>query len=149
MNQDQPTSRRRLLATGGAGAGALALSACTGGDYQGTELTSTPSPEDTAQDQPKATLIELAAVPVGGTVVTKGPDGKPVAVTRSGESEVTAHSAVCTHMGCTVKAAGDQLRCPCHGSVFEASNGDVVTGPAKTPLGAVPVHVEDGKVVTG
>jgi len=37
-------------------------------------------------------------------------------------------------MGCTVGAAGKQLDCPCHGSVFDAQTGAVVNGPAQSPL---------------
>ncbi|HVA97761.1 MAG TPA: Rieske 2Fe-2S domain-containing protein [Bacteroidia bacterium] len=40
---------------------------------------------------------------------------------------------VCTHTGCTIQFNGSQFPCPCHGSLFDA-NGNVVTGPASTPL---------------
>ncbi|MDR7301129.1 QcrA and Rieske domain-containing protein [Haloactinomyces albus] len=151
MTSQQPTSRRRLLAAGGAGIGAAALSACADGSYQGSALTSSPDPSsgEQAPSRSGTELTALADVPVGGTTVTTGPDGKPIAVSQPRQGEVVAFSAVCTHMGCTVRADDDQLRCPCHGSVFEAGSGDVVTGPAKQPLGTVPVHVEGGKVVTG
>ena len=44
-------------------------------------------------------------------------------------------SAVCTHLGCTVKYFQDDARfhCPCHGSVFDG-DGKVVHGPAPRPL---------------
>jgi cytochrome b6-f complex iron-sulfur subunit len=44
-------------------------------------------------------------------------------------------SAVCTHLGCTVKYFQDDQRfhCPCHGSVF-AADGKVMHGPAPRSL---------------
>lgn len=154
MTSESHTSRRRLLTAGGVGISAAALSACTDGSYQGSALTSAPSPSNPsdAEQAPPETgtaLVALADVPVGGATVTSGPDGKPVVVSQPRQGQVAAFSGVCTHMGCTVRADGSQLRCPCHGSVFESSSGDVVNGPADRPLGTVPVHVEAGKVVTG
>jgi nucleotide-binding universal stress UspA family protein/nitrite reductase/ring-hydroxylating ferredoxin subunit len=58
-----------------------------------------------------------------------------VAVYRDEQGDVTALSARCTHMGCTVKwnAAEKTWDCPCHGSRF-APTGAVVNGPAERPL---------------
>ena len=72
---------------------------------------------------------------VSKIVVAKNLQGQSVslALFLSGKV-VTAHSTVCTHMGCSVGAAGKQLDCPCHGSVFDAQTGAVVNGPAQTPL---------------
>ena len=44
-----------------------------------------------------------------------------------------AISAVCTHLGCTVKRSATGFDCPCHGSRFDA-NGRVSRGPAPAPL---------------
>jgi Rieske Fe-S protein len=52
-------------------------------------------------------------------------------------------------MGCTVKPAGKQLHCPCHGSVYDAVTGHVIHGPAPRALSPVAVEVVDGEVVTG
>ena len=72
---------------------------------------------------------------VSKIVVAKNMQGQSVSIALylSGKV-VTAHSTVCTHMGCTVGAAGKQLDCPCHGSVFDAQTGAVVNGPAQSPL---------------
>jgi nucleotide-binding universal stress UspA family protein/nitrite reductase/ring-hydroxylating ferredoxin subunit len=76
-------------------------------------------------------LAEIA--PGEGGIVATG-DHK-VAVFRDPNGVVHAHSATCTHMGCTVKwnPAGKTFDCPCHGSRFSPT-GDVVDGPATRPL---------------
>ena len=69
-----------------------------------------------------------------------------VVLVRDGD-QVHGLSATCTHQGCTVSGVADgRITCPCHGSVFDAATGDVVTGPATTPLPAVPVEVRAGAV---
>jgi Rieske Fe-S protein len=67
-------------------------------------------------------------------------NGERVAASRDEEGRLSLVSAVCTHMGCLVawNAAEGTWDCPCHGSRFTAS-GDVMAGPAETPLKAVDV----------
>ena len=62
---------------------------------------------------------------------------------------MTAHSAICTHQGCTVNAAGKQLNCPCHGSQYDAFTGAVLRGPAPKPLAEVAVRVSGDQIVRG
>lgn len=76
-------------------------------------------------------------------------DGKPIVVSRPTAGTVACFSAICTHMGCTVHAAGTQLQCPCHGSVYDAFTGAVVQGPAPQPLPKIAVTVEHGAIVPG
>jgi Rieske Fe-S protein len=45
-----------------------------------------------------------------------------------------AFNATCTHAPCTVGYSGSQIQCPCHGAVFDPSNGNVISGPAPTRL---------------
>jgi glycine/D-amino acid oxidase-like deaminating enzyme/nitrite reductase/ring-hydroxylating ferredoxin subunit len=65
-------------------------------------------------------------------------DGERVAAYRADDGEVRVRSAVCTHMGCLVawNTAERTWDCPCHGSRF-TPNGDVIAGPAESPLGEV------------
>ncbi len=50
------------------------------------------------------------------------------------EDGFQAISAVCTHLGCTVKIASEnKFHCPCHGSKFD-EHGNVIIGPAPRPL---------------
>jgi Rieske Fe-S protein len=88
-------------------------------------------------------LAEVADLPDGGGLVL---GDRHVVLVRDGD-QVHGLSATCTHQGCTVSEVADgRITCPCHGSVFDAATGDVVTGPATTPLPAVPVEVRGGAV---
>lgn len=58
----------------------------------------------------------------------------------------SAYSRICTHIGCVSQLPNGlrQLECGCHGSVFNALDGSVITGPASDPLKAVKLEVEAG-----
>ena len=134
-------SRRNALLAGAASAGALALAACGSGGSGAAGQTPTAAAD--------STLVALDSITVGEAVSAKLPDGSHVIVARPTAATAACFSAVCTHAGCTVKPAGKQLHCPCHGSVYNAATGAVISGPAPSPLPAVPVHVAGGQVVTG
>jgi Rieske Fe-S protein len=89
-------------------------------------------------------LVKLSDVPEGGGVITGG-----VVITRASGDTVHAFSSSCTHLGCDVnRVASGKIFCPCHGSVFDATTGDVLQGPASSPLPPVQVSIENGDVVT-
>lgn len=91
-----------------------------------------------AADDPVAQLTD---VPSGGGLVAGD-----VVITRDGDT-VHAFSATCTHQGCVVSDVTDgEIHCPCHGSAFDATTGEVVAGPAIAPLPTVGVEVRDGAV---
>lgn len=54
----------------------------------------------------------------------------------------------CTHLGCTVPWRRDEkeFHCPCHGSLFN-NKGEVLGGPAPTPLELFPIKLVDGNLV--
>lgn len=58
-----------------------------------------------------------------------------VYIFRNEKSGFAAASAVCTHLGCTIKwfESDHEFHCPCHGSIF-AADGKVLHGPAPRPL---------------
>ena len=127
-------TRRAVLGVVGGGACA-ALTGC-GGDGEAA-----PAGPAAGTD-----LVATGDVPVGSGVVL--PDLE-VVVTQPTEGSFLAFSSICTHQGCPVDTvSGDEILCPCHGSVFSTTDGSVVEGPASEPLPSYDVEVAGGQVVT-
>ena len=90
-------------------------------------------------------LASVADVPAGGGVVKSG-----VVLTKDASGNIHAFSATCTHQGCTVTSVTNgAINCPCHGSRFSVTNGQVLGGPAPRPLPAVAVTVNGDQIVRG
>jgi thiosulfate dehydrogenase (quinone) large subunit len=86
-------------------------------------------------------------LPAGSGATYKDPGtGQPDIVVREANGDLVAHSAVCTHAGCTVGYQAGQIVCPCHGSVFNARTGAVIQGPAQTPLASRTVVEHGGDI---
>jgi quinol---cytochrome c reductase iron-sulfur subunit, bacillus type len=70
-----------------------------------------------------------------------------VFLVRSGQG-VKALSSTCTHLGCRVSwdAEAKQLKCPCHGGVYDRT-GAVVAGPPPAPLALLMTRIDDGQVL--
>ena len=81
-----------------------------------------------------------------GKLTTATVNAHPVIVTNVGGKPVV-YSAICTHLGCVVSPSGNELHCPCHGSVFGA-DGAVQHGPAPRALDWFEVTLaRDGKLL--
>jgi menaquinol-cytochrome c reductase iron-sulfur subunit len=96
-------------------------------------------------------LAEEAPVPVTVRIVREDGyrqivDRRTVFLVRSG-SEVAALDSTCTHLGCRVSWNADakELRCPCHGGVFDHL-GVVKSGPPPAPLTRLTTKVEGEQV---
>jgi Rieske Fe-S protein len=61
---------------------------------------------------------------------------------------VKALSSTCTHLGCRVSwdAEAKQLKCPCHGGVYDRT-GAVVAGPPPAPLASLMTRIDAGQVL--
>lgn len=153
MSSADGLDRRSVLQVACGSCAALALSACGGGSSSsGSGGSSTTAPDSggsspTAAAAAGATAIaQLADIPVGSSISAKSGD-KPLLIARPTATTVVAFSAICTHQGCTVAAAGKTFACPCHGSKYDAFTGAVINGPAPAPLHPFAVTVKDGAVV--
>jgi nitrite reductase/ring-hydroxylating ferredoxin subunit len=65
--------------------------------------------------------------------------GKKLAAYRDENGKVSLLSPVCTHLNCVVRWNNEDKTwdCPCHGSRFKPT-GEVLAGPAESPLQSVP-----------
>jgi 3-phenylpropionate/trans-cinnamate dioxygenase ferredoxin subunit len=74
--------------------------------------------------------------------------GEDVAVANVGGAWY-AFGDTCTHRQCSLSDGdleGTTVTCPCHGSQFDVTNGDVVNPPATEPVDSYPVEVSDGEL---
>jgi thiosulfate dehydrogenase [quinone] large subunit len=136
-----PTSSRPATTTG-TGAGTTSGAGTTTGTGTGTTSTTAPGP------RPGGKLLGAAtAVEVGSAVGFTDPyQGIPAYVVQPQTGDFRAFSAICTHAGCTVSfvQSVEQFQCPCHGSIYSAVTGDVIQGPAPSPLPSIGVEVSGG-----
>jgi nitrite reductase/ring-hydroxylating ferredoxin subunit len=136
----RPSTSRRTVLRGAALApvAALGLTAC-GPDGTGAYTSATPTaPVDLGAE---------SEVPEGGAKLYRDHN---VVVSRDANGALKAYSSLCTHAQCPInKLKGTRLICPCHGSEFDATTGQVVRSPASVPLPEVPVRVQGGKLVVG
>jgi len=125
-------SRRGLLGTAGAAAAVTAVSACGG---------EPPRPQDVRRGH---VVGQTSDVPEGAGAVFHN---SKLVVTQPEKDDYRAFSASCTHGGCTVQEVDDVIRCLCHGSEFDISTGEVVTGPAQEPLEGFTVTIDGGDII--
>ena len=86
-------------------------------------------------------VSDLANAPLHGVTI----EDKQILLAKVGTT-FFAIGNVCTHNGCRLsggKLEGETVRCPCHGSVFNARTGEVMKGPAKVPEPSSTITVEN------
>jgi 3-phenylpropionate/trans-cinnamate dioxygenase ferredoxin component len=63
-----------------------------------------------------------------------------------------AFGDVCTHAHCSLsdgELEGTTVTCPCHGSQFDVTSGEVLNGPAAEPVDSYQVQSEGGEIRIG
>lgn len=140
-------SRRRLLLGAGTAAAAAAAGGVAGvvGDRLAAGLAQ--SPELVPANATWTPVMAASAVPAGQAVRFTTGAIEGFVVNRGGR--LRAVSAVCTHLGCILQAAGSgRLMCPCHRTAF-STGGDVLyheLPQAPAPLPTLRTRVRDGVV---
>ena len=158
ITQKPPGSDRRsflagLLAAGGAAVGALlAVPLVRFALYPVLARTT----EKSWSDIGKVDEFQNLTAPVQKLVTIEQRDGwrktikqQPVYVTKNPQGAIIVLSAVCTHLGCSVRwvDAQNKFVCPCHGGMF-SEDGKLLGGPPPRGLDQLETKIEDGTLKT-
>jgi nitrite reductase/ring-hydroxylating ferredoxin subunit/cytochrome b subunit of formate dehydrogenase len=101
---------------------------------------------------PNVPIANSNTMPAKSAVNFTASDGTPAVLIRLTSGALVAYSRICTHAGCLVDYASQNngINCPCHGAIFDPTNGGVLQGPAFIPLPKVAIRVDQttGNVYT-
>ncbi|GIH94626.1 Rieske (2Fe-2S) protein [Planobispora siamensis] len=90
-------------------------------------------------------IAKTSDIPVGGGKVIH--EWK-IVIAQPTSGVFKAFSASCPHQGCAVARPADGvIRCPCHGSEFDATSGKCLKGPAEAPLAEFALKVQGDGIV--
>jgi Rieske Fe-S protein len=93
-------------------------------------------------------LATTGEFPTGGGKVVQTATAGVVVVTQPADGQFKAYSGKCPHQGCPVtEVLENTIICNCHGSTFDAANGDRLEGPAPVGLTPVAISVEGDEIV--
>jgi thiosulfate dehydrogenase [quinone] large subunit len=150
-------NRRAVVASGAVAVGGLALAGIDAAVGRGAAHDKA-SAANAAGATPVevvigvATIATTAAVDASGGVEFKNPStGDSAYVVATGAGSYAAFSAICTHAGCTVAYVkkASQFQCPCHGGVYDAKTGKVLSGPPPAPLPSIAIKTVNGEIQLG
>ena len=151
-------SRRNLLKIGAISAVSFVITACTKSVSGSSEPTSEPvvedtqtlsTPEQTQSQGGEVVIAQVSALVAGEGFNFSANDGTDAILFKTKDEKVYALSRICTHEGCSVDfdLAQNKLICPCHGATYEASDGNVISGPTQRNLKKINVKVDGDNVL--
>ena len=91
---------------------------------------------------------ELTEVPPGGVKYVQV-GGKHILLANI-DQQIYAVDNYCTHSRCFLhngKLKGRVITCPCHFAEFDLTTGEVVAGPAKTPVATYHVKLDGNDIL--
>ena len=90
----------------------------------------------------EVTLDKAQDLPLASALMFKF-GSSPAMLIHGADDSWVAFSAVCTHLGCTVKFEPElnRIHCSCHGGTYDPHTGKNVSGPPPKPLTAYKVNV--------
>ena len=90
----------------------------------------------------EVTLDKAQTLPLASALMFKF-GASPAMLIHGADDSWVAFSAVCTHLGCTVKFEPElnRIHCSCHGGTYDPHTGKNVSGPPPKPLTAYKVNV--------
>ena len=151
-------SRRNLLKIGAISAISFVITACTkaiSGSSAPTsepvvEDTQTPSvPEQTQTQGGEVVIAQVSTLVVGEGFKFVANDGTDAILFKTKDEKVYALSRICSHERCSVEfdLAQNILICLCHGATFEATDGNVISGPTQRGLKKINVKIDGDNVL--
>ena len=138
---------RRGVALAMAGAGALGAGGYLGGHLvfrQGVGVDQT-----VFDAEPGDWTDAVAASDVGSDPVSAQVGDAPVLLVRGTDGQISAIHDRCSHRGCSLadgEVADGVVECPCHGSRFRLSDGELLRGPATAPQPAFEAREREGRI---
>jgi Rieske Fe-S protein len=146
--QTQPTTDRRTVLRNTAIGVAVA----------GIGVTAAACSSSNSVAQGSGAQTAAAAAPTGPTTLTTTANVKEgsgyidqtskTVVTQPTAGTYKAFTAVCTHQQCIVgSVTNNVIQCPCHGSQYSASTGEVIQGPATQALAPKTIKVSGDNIV--
>jgi thiosulfate dehydrogenase [quinone] large subunit len=134
--------------TGSSTGGLTPIGGGTSATSTGASTPGSTSPTSGGAHVAGTRIGKTSDVPVGGAASFTDPStNQPAFVVQPVSGHFVAFSAICTHLGCTVgfqQGSPLEFVCPCHGSLYNATTGQVIQGPAVLPLPRIKVAESDG-----
>lgn len=148
-------NRRNILKVATLGFFSLVITACT----KALNSSSTPAPlESSTSTEPESTtaspangavIAQLTSLKVGEGFNFTANDGTNAILFKTKDEKVYALSRICTHQGCSVNfdLAQNKLICPCHGAMYDALEGNVISGPTEKSLKKINVKIDGDNIM--
>jgi Rieske Fe-S protein len=151
-------SRRNFLKIGAISTISFVITACTKAVSSSSaptsepvvEETQTPSvPEQTQTQGGEVVIAQVSTLVVGEGFKFIANDGTDAILFKTKDEKVYALSRICSHERCSVEfdLAQNILICLCHGATFEATDGNVISGPTQRGLKKINVKIDGDNVL--